>query len=231
MILPPLAMVRRHRPPRRSQQFGRPRTTGHSLTAGFSLVEALVFTGLLLVAVAGAASLLLRSNQSLLIAREVGDLDALIDTNLDLVQQVSDRYTCCLGSCVAPTISGTTVTNASVADTALSAGQVGSSRACATTDPGNVRYFFPQRNEAGTALNEPEAVDALCADSELANTAFMTPLQQRVDRLPVPPGLQRSTDIRPARILRVAYTSGAGATTARVIRVASILPPMARFCS
>ncbi len=190
-----------------------------------------MFTVMLLVTAAGAATLLARSNQALLTSREIGDLDAVIDTNLDLVQQMSDRYTCCLGTCVAPAFTGTTVDDVRVAASALNKGQVGANRACAIVDPLNVRYFFPQRNEAGTGLNEPRAVDALCEDSAAANTDFLTPLKQRVDSLPVPAGLQRSTSIRPGRILRVSYTSGTGATQARVIRVANILPPMARFCS
>lgn len=55
----------------------------------------------------------------------------------------------------------------------------------------------------------------------------------RSDGLPVPPGLQRRSGIRPGRILLVTYTytSGAGATNERMIRVTSILPAMARFCS
>jgi len=184
---------------------------------GFSIIESVITAILLAIVVSGSAILLSSVNRSSGRSDTLVALDSAIDSNLAEIKDLSVRFTCCSGVCTVtpPTNFGT------------------STSACATNDPRDDRYYFPQRDDTATTGNfagtttarEPDAVGQLCAN----NVAFMTPLQTAVDAVAVPAGTTRTTTIRDNRILEVSYTDRTE-TPNRVVRVANILPPMANWC-
>ncbi len=182
-----------------------------------ALIEAVITGVLLALVVSGSAVLLTNVNRSTNRSDTLVATDTAIDADLATIKGISLRLTCCSGTCTVtpPTTFGTTTS------------------ACATNDPRDDRYYFPQRDDTTTTANfantttpkEPDAVDQLCSVAN--NTVFMTPLQNAVDALPVPTGTTRATQINANHILQVTYTD---TTDNRVVRVASILPPMANWC-
>ncbi len=184
---------------------------------GFSVIESVVTAILLAIVVSGSAVLMSSVNRSSTRSDTLVTLDSAIDSDLATIRDLSVRFTCCSGVCTvaAPTNFAT------------------STSACATDDPRNDRYYFPQRDDTSTTANfantttarEPDAVGQLCAN----NNVFLAPLQTAVNALPVPAGATRTTTIRPNRILEVSYTN-ITETPNRVVRVVNILPPMANWC-
>jgi len=184
---------------------------------GFALIEAVITGILLALVVSGSAALLTSVNRSTNRSDTLVATNTAIDADLAAINGISVRLTCCSGTCTVtpPTNFGT------------------STSSCATNDPRDDRYYFPQRDDTTTTANfantttpkEPDAVDQLCAVAN--NTVFMTPLQNAVDALPVPTGTTRATQINANHILQVTYTD---TTDNRVVRVANILPPMANWC-
>lgn len=184
---------------------------------GFSVIESVVTAIILVIVVSGSAVLMNSVNRSSTRSDSLAALESAIDSDLAAIRNLSTRFTCCSGVCTvaAPTTFGT------------------STSACATNDPRDDRYYFPQRDDTTTTANlpnttsarEPDAVGQLCAN----NAVFMAPLETAVDALPIPAGTTRATTIRPNRILEVRYTN-ITETPNRVVRVANILPPMANWC-
>jgi hypothetical protein len=169
--------------------------------------------------VSGSAALLTSVNRSSTRSDSLVATNTAIDADLAAIQGLSVRLTCCSGVCsVTPPTSFGTATSS-----------------CATNDPRDDRYYFPQRDDTTTTANfantttpkEPDAVDQLCSTAN--NTNFMTPLQTAVDALTVPAGsnFTRATQINPNHILQVTYTDS---IDNQVVRVANILPPMANWC-
>ena len=184
---------------------------------GFSILESVVTAILLAIVVSGSAILLSSVNRSSGRSDTLVALDSAIDSNLAQIKDLSVRLTCCSGACTLtpPTNFGT------------------STSACATDDPRDDRYYFPQRDDTSTTANfagtttarEPDAVGQLCLPAN--NTAFMTPLKDAVDALSVPAGATRTTTIQPNHILEVSFTD---TMDSRVVRVANVRPSMANWC-
>lgn len=183
-----------------------------------TLVEPLVLVLLLLIVVAGSVSLLTIANRSFSTARDTSDIDNAIDSNLDEAQAISERFTCCSGVClIGPP----------------PAGKVGPNRSCATAEPSDDNYFFPQQDDPSTGLIEPRAVDDICRSEN--NETFLRPLQQAIDALPNPRfgngnavAALRTTRILPDHVLQLTYN--APGANGRVLHVANIVPPMAAWC-
>lgn len=183
-----------------------------------TLVEPLVLAVLLLIVVAGSVSLLNIANRSFGTSRDTSDVDNAIDLNLDEALALSERFTCCSGTCkIGPP----------------NANEVGSSRSCATADPNDDNYFFPQQDDRNTDLIEPRAVDAICSSEN--NTAFLQPLKNAIDALPNPRfgnrnalAAIRTSEIQPDHVLQLTFT--APGTGGRVLHVTTIVPPMAAWC-
>jgi type II secretory pathway pseudopilin PulG len=199
--------LRRHqRHPLRSEQ-------------GIGIVEPLVLTVLLMVVVGSTALVFNSINRRTISTQQQVVMQAEIDDNLRQIKTLARRFTCCSGVCTTtpPTTFGVVA---------------GVTQPCATDNPLDDRYFFPQVDLATTTANfantstpsEPLAVAQLCAN----NTAFMTPFQTAVNALPQPVNATRTTAIQPERILRVTFTDNNNAN--RVTRVENIIPHMAYFC-
>ncbi len=182
---------------------------------GFTIVEPLVLAILLSIVVSGTAVVLSSLNRSSAEARRVVTMDEDIDSQLAQIKQLSGQLTCCSSVC--------TVTPPTV---------VGATANCATANPLDSRYFYPQRDDPATTAtiagtspatsDERAAVDQLCTSG-----AFLTPLVTAVDALPLPAGVTRNAAAQANRTIRIVYTD---TVNSRVTRVANITPPMSRWC-
>jgi type II secretory pathway pseudopilin PulG len=185
------------------------------VAGGFTIIEPLVLAILLSIVVSGTAVVLTSINRSSVESRRVVTMNQQIDSNLAEIKQLSGRLTCCSSVCTVtpPTTFGTTAN-------------------CATNNPLDPRYFFPQRDDpattatiAGTSpatADERRAVDQLCASG-----AFMTPLLTAVNGTAVIAGVTRTSSIQTNNTIRVIFNDD---VNGRVTRVANITPPMARWC-
>ncbi|MCP9885109.1 hypothetical protein KBY97_08220 [Synechococcus sp. ATX 2A4] len=146
-------------------------------------------------------------------------MQASIDDNIRQIKTLARRYTCCSGVCTVtpPTTFGVVG---------------GVTQPCATNNPLDDRYYFPQVDLASTTASfpntttssEPIAVEQLCAN----NTNFMTPFRTAVNAVPQPVNATRTTAIQADRILRVTFTDNNNQN--RQVRVENIIPQMAYFC-
>ena len=186
---------------------------------GIGIVEPLVLT-VMLVLVGGSTALVFNSiNRRTISTQQQVEMQASIDDNLRQIKTLARRYTCCSGVCTT-----TIPTSFGVVS--------GTTQPCATDNPLDDRYFFPQVDLASTTANFPNtttsseqvAVQQLCSN----NTAFLTPFQTAVDALDQPINATRTTTIQPDRILRVTFTDNN--SNNRVTRVENIIPHMAYFC-
>jgi hypothetical protein len=191
------------------------------LDRGIGVVEPLVLT-ILLMFVVGSTALVFNSiNRRTISTEQQVVMRAQIDDHLRQIKTLARAYTCCSGVC-----STATPTSVGVVS--------GFTQPCATDNPLDDRYYFPQVDLASTTANftntttssEPLAVEQLCAN----NTNFMTPFETAVDALTLPAGAtwSRTTDIQDNRILRVTFTDTTNGN--RVTRVENIIPHMAYFC-
>jgi len=186
---------------------------------GIGIVEPLVLTVMLVLVVGSTAVVLNSINRRTVSTQQQVVMQASIDDNLRQIKTLARRYTCCSGVCT---------TNIPTSFGVVS----GITQPCATNNPLDDRYFFPQVDLASTTANfpntttssEPVAVQQLCAN----NTAFLTPFQTAVNALPQPVNATRTTTIQPDRILRVTFTDNN--SNNRVTRVENIIPHMAYFC-
>ncbi len=198
----------------------RPRTRRSSpAEQGIGIVEPLVLTVMLVIVVGSTALVFNSINRRTISTQQQVVMQASIDDNLRQIKTLARRYTCCSGVCTTtiPTTFGVVS---------------GNTQPCATNNPLDDRYYFPQVDLASTTANfpnttsssEPIAVEQLCAN----NTAFLTPFQTAIDALPQPVNATRTTAIQPERILRVTFTDNN--SNNRVTRVENIIPQMAYFC-
>jgi len=183
-----------------------------NLDSGFSIVESLVVVVVVGLALAASTTMFvvaLRGNQN---TSTINLEQASIENNKVLIDQLARNYTCCSGSCSA---------------TPPATGTFGATQPCATNNPNDVRYYFPQLDLASTTTtNEPAAVDSLCATAN--NTSFMTPFKTAVDALAQPtPATRLSSVINPYKTLRIDFNNSNG----QLVRTLYVRPRMASFCS
>jgi len=186
--------------------------------SGFSILESLIVVVLVGLAAAASASMFSVALRGLQDTRQTYAVQAAIEANKTQIDALARRFTCCSGIC--------TVTPPTT---------FGANEACATNNPNDDRYYFPQADLASTTTNfpntttpsEPNAVDQLCTTAN--NTNFMTPLKTAIDGLAQPsPGTRSNAVILDYKMLRVDFTQpGTGA----VIRSLYVKPRMANFCS
>jgi type II secretory pathway pseudopilin PulG len=180
---------------------------------GFGLVEPLVSTLLILIALAGTASVLGVINKGLLLTQQQVVMQASIDDNIRQIKTLARQYTCCSGSCTTmkPTQFGVVG---------------GVTQPCATNNPLDNRYYYPQV----TISNEQTAVDTLCQTDSTNNTKFMSPFKTSIDALSQPTNATRATviDNSNPHVLKVTFTDNINNN--RVVRVENIIPRMAFFC-
>jgi len=188
---------------------------------GIGILESLVLTVMLMIVVSSTATIFNSINRRTLSTQQQVVMQASIDDNLSQIKTLARRFTCCSGVCttVPPTSFGVVS---------------GVTQPCATNNPLDDRYYFPQVDLTSTTANfpntttssEPIAVEQLCAASN--NTAFMTPFRNAVDGLGQPVNATRTTAIQAERILRVTFTDNN--SNNRVTRVENIIPHMAYHC-
>lgn len=188
---------------------------------GSAIVEVLVFTVMITIVLVSTGAIFNGISRRTVSTRQQVVMQSSIDDNLREIKTLARRYTCCSGVCTTtpPTTFGVIS---------------GVTQPCATNNPLDDRYYFPQVDLLSTTANfpntttpsEPLAVEQLCAANN--NTAFLTPFQTAVNAIPQPANATRTTSIQPERILRVTFTDNN--LNNRVVRVENIIPQMAYFC-
>jgi hypothetical protein len=185
---------------------------------GIGLVEPIVLTVLLMIVMGATATVFNSINRRTLSTRQQVVMQASIDDNVRQIKTLARQFTCCSGTCTTaiPTTFGIVS---------------GVTQPCATNNPMDDRYYYPQVDLASTAaLNEQSAVDTLCQTDATNNTAFMTPFMNGVNGLAQPTNATRTTliDTTTPHVLRVTFTDNNN--SARVVRVENVIPRMAYFC-
>lgn len=201
---------------------------------GFTIVEPLILLVMLLIVSSGTSVLIDSINRSSVSARLQIKINEDIESDIATVRGVADRLTCCSGTCLVATLNGAT---GLATFPSVDSGTTTSS--CATNNPRNSAFFFPTRDDTTTAspipgstsAREPDAVTEFCANNTVTSPV-MTPLLTAVNALPNPLAAQNITrvvSIQPNKVLRVIYRETV--PTTRDLRLISIVPPMANFCT
>jgi type II secretory pathway pseudopilin PulG len=203
-------------------------------SGGFTIVEPLILLVMLLIVSSGTSVLINSINRSSVSARLQIKINEDIESDIATVRSVADRLTCCSGTCLVATLNAATglATFPSVDSGTATA-------SCATNTPRNSAFFFPTRDDTTTAspiapstsAREPDAVTEFCANNT-TTSPVMTPLLTAVNALPNPLAAQNITrvvSIQPNKVLRVIYRETV--PTTRDLRLISIVPPMANFCT
>jgi hypothetical protein len=175
---------------------------------GALLVEALVVSVVVTIALLGTIGLINISTQQRQRAGERNQLNAAIDADLADIKNVASQLTCCTGECNLDTPS-----------------PVGPDQLCATNNRRDDRYFYPQLDtEPNTEGSEAEDVDDICnGDGILADLNLVTDF-------PANPALAAAGGARAIaplgddngnqNILQVTYTdTNQGGAVVRVARV------------
>jgi prepilin-type N-terminal cleavage/methylation domain-containing protein len=186
--------------------------------SGFTILESLIVVVIVGLAAAASVSMFAVALRGLQDTRQTYSVQAAIEANKTQIDQLARSFTCCSGICT--TTPPTTF---------------GANQACATNQPNDDRYYFPQADLASTTTNfpntttpsEPNAVDQLCSTAN--NTNFMTPLKTAIDGLAQPsPATRSNAVILDYKMLRVDFTEP---VTGVVVRSLYVKPRMANFCS
>lgn len=188
--------------------------------SGFTILEALLVVVIIGIAAAASSTMFTVALRGLNDTRTTYSVQASIEANKALIDQLARDFTCCSGICTTtPPASGT----------------FGANLPCATNNPNDDRYYFPQLDDPSTTANitntttpsEPIAVDQRCLAAN--NTAFMTPLKTAIDALTQPtPATRNAAVILDYKMLRVDFTEPSANT---VVRSLYVKPRMANFCS
>jgi len=188
--------------------------------SGFTILEALLVVVIIGIAAAASSTMFTVALRGLNDTRTTYSVQASIEANKALIDQLARNFTCCSGICTTtPPASGT----------------FGANLPCATNNPNDDRYYFPQLDNPSTTTNitgtttpsEPIAVDQRCLAAN--NTAFMTPLKTAIDALAQPtPATRNAAVILDYKMLRVDFTEPSANT---VVRSLYVKPRMANFCS
>lgn len=211
----------------RIQLLARPRVRPEE-RGGF-LVEALVVSVIVTFALLGTLSVIGISTQQRNRTGERSQLNDAIDADLAAIEDRAADLTCCTGVCRLG-LAGVTTNNTAPF-----------TQPCHTPNRRDDRYFYPQLDsDALTAGSEAETVDALCrepvrgiiSDAVLAQFNALT-----VNGALTRAGGARTTIVRlnsvqnhsgNQNILQVTYTDTTRGNA--VVRVARVVPSMARFC-
>lgn len=203
---------------------------------GALLVEALVVSVVITIALLGTAASINIATQQRNRAGERNQLNAAIDADLTEIQDLATQITCCSGECTLGIPGGVTPDDTPPFESP-----------CFTDNRRDNRYFFPQIDDpATTNNNEPDDVRVICnelnqgiiSDAVLGTFNSLEPDEDdngtpdledaggsrdaivRLNAVQNQPGNQN--------ILKVTYRD-TNANNA-VVRVARVVPPMAAFC-
>ena len=208
---------------------------------GMGLLEPLLLTFMLMMAVAAMASVFNSISRSMVATQQQVLMQASIDTSLRQIRALARQYTCCSGYCTTtpPSCTGDncgpqkppTSYNYGIANGIL--------QACATNDPRADRYYFPQTTLSNnsttifpntTTALVPLAVEQLCNSTN--NTVFMSRLLTEVNNsqliTPRYATLKAEISQEQVHVLVVTFTSTINGS--KVVRIENIIPKMANFC-
>jgi type II secretory pathway pseudopilin PulG len=195
---------------------------------GALLVEALVVSVVVTIALLGTIGVINTATQQRTRTEERNQLNAAIDADLAAITDLASQLTCCSGTCTLGIPGGTTP---------------GPNSPCATDNRRDDRYFFPQLDDpATTAVREPEAIDTIC--QEPTQGIISDDVLGQFNGIPLNDDLTPSGGVRQPivrlrtvedqpgnqNILQVTYTDNNAADPNAPVRVARVVPPMARFC-
>lgn len=188
---------------------------------GALLVEALVVSVVVTLALLGTIGLINISTQQRNRAGERNQLNAAIDADLAAIEDRSADLTCCSGACTLGIPGGTTP---------------GPTSPCATDNRRDDRYFYPQLDsDPASEGSEAQTVDATCD-----GVGILAGVLDQFTAIPLNADLVASgggraiallgNTNRDQNILQVTYTDNNAADPNAPVRVARVVPPMARFC-
>jgi len=201
----------------------------HPQERGSFLVEALVVSVIVTVALLGTLSVFNISSQQRNRAGERSQLNDAIDADLAAIEDRAADLTCCTGVCRLG-LDGETTDNTTPF-----------TQPCNTADRRDDRYFHPQLDsDPLTAGSEAETVGALC--QEPVRGIISDAVLIEFNAIPVVGALTTAGGARSPivrlnsvqnqlgnqNILQVTYTDTTLGNA--VARVARVVPPMARFC-
>lgn len=197
--------------------------------SGFTIVEPLIVSVVVVLAMAGSAALIVIANRRFVVSQQRIEMNRQIDSNLQAIKDLARKYTCCAGTCsTSPPLAANTQTGTGGAIT----------KSCVTTDWRSRLYYSPARDDPNTTANfagtnpltpsELNAVDQICQTAN--NTAFMTPFQTAVNATAIPTGANwsRATTIQTEKTLRITYTDTINNVA---LRTEYVQPIMASYCS
>jgi type II secretory pathway pseudopilin PulG len=195
-------------------------------SSGFTIVETLVASVLVVLTMVSSATLVTIANRRAISTRQLVEMQRSIDDNISEIKVLARRYTCCSGVC-------TTASPATISTTTPPAAP---NAPCLTRDWRSSSYYYPAMDLPTTTLpfantttsSEPSAVDQLCRN----NNNFMTPFQNAVNLVSsaqlTASSVTRATEIQSDKVLRVTFTD---TINNRVARQVYIRPTMASFCT
>jgi len=200
----------------------------HPQERGGFLVEALVVSVIVTVALLGTLSVFNISSQLRNRAGERSQLNDAIDADLAAIEDRAADLTCCTGVCRLG-LAGVTTDNTTPF-----------TQPCNTANRRDDRYFHPQLDsDTVTAGSEAETVDALCR--EPVRGIISDAVLISFNAIPVNDALITANHARAIvrlnsvqnqlgnqNILQATYTDTNRGNA--VVRVARVVPPMARFC-
>ena len=200
----------------------------NSAAAGFSVLEPLVVSVIVVLVMAASATQLVIANRRFTATQQRVTMQREIDTNIQQIKVLARRYTCCSGVCTTtvPTTLSTSVPPAAP------------NRSCVTNDWRRSTYYYPAIDDPTTTANfagtnpatpsELNAVDQICESAR--NNDFLSPLQTSMNtNAPAPAGVNWTRTITPQseKVLRVTYRDTINNVDVRTVY---LRPAMAGYC-
>lgn len=219
----------------RLKSHGRKGQTGQSpslntAAAGFSVLEPLVVSVIVVLVMAASAAQLVIANRRFTATQQRVTMQREIDTNIQQIKVLARRYTCCSGVC-------TTTVPTTLSTTAAPAAP---NRSCITNDWRRSTYYYPAIDDPSTPASgnilgtnpgtpsEPIAVDQICENAR--NNDFLDPLRNSMNtNAPAPAGVNwtRTIELQAEKVLRVTYRDTINSVDMRRVY---LRPAMAGYC-
>jgi type II secretory pathway pseudopilin PulG len=214
----------RHRRARHTRQ----QTPVNNGAAGFSVLEPLVVSVIVVLVMAASATQLVIANRRFTATQQRVTMQREIDDNIRQIKVLARRYTCCSGTCTTtiPTTLSTSTPPAAP------------NRSCITNDWRRSTYYYPAIDDPSTTGNilgtnpgtpsELNAVDQICQTAR--NNDFLAPLQTSMNtNAPAPGGVNWTRTITPQseKVLRVTYRDTINNVDVRTVY---LRPAMAGYC-
>ena len=200
----------------------------NTAAAGFSVLEPLVVSVIVVLVMAASAAQLVIANRRFTSTQQRVTMQREIDTNIQQIKVLARRYTCCSGVCTTTVPTTLSTTTAPAAP----------NRSCITNDWRRSTYYYPAIDDPSTTTNfagtspatpsELNAVDQICESAR--NNDFLAPLQTSMNtNAPAPGGVNWTRTITPQseKVLRVTYRDTINNVDVRTVY---LRPAMAGYC-